>query len=92
MRLCINSNRHVGVEESWGQRDERDAAPAGKARRGKPTREVCVQAHLTGLYKEVAAAIWLVSQSADSDWLGTARSLPRTHIPERSEVADVCVP
>ena len=26
------------------------------------------------------------------DWLGTARSLPRTHIPERSEVADACVP
>ena len=68
MSLCINSNQHVGVEESWGQRDERDAGPAGEARRGKPTWEVCSQAHLTELYTEVAAAICLVSQDADSQY------------------------
>ena len=41
---------------------------------------------------EIAAAIWLVSQSGTRsvDWLGTARSLPHTHIPERSEAADAC--
>ena len=49
-RLCINSNQHVGVEESQRQRDEGDAEPAGEERRGKPTREVSSSAPDRDIY------------------------------------------
>ena len=39
----------------------------------------CPQVHLTGLFTEAAAAIWLVSQSADSRyWLAPSHALSRT--------------
>ena len=43
-RVPINSDQHVGVEESQGQLDERDAGSVGEARCRKPTREECLSA------------------------------------------------
>ena len=56
-RLCINSDKHGGVEErardsgTGGTPNQKVNREAGR-RQGK-----CPQAHLTGIYTEVAAAI-----------------------------------
>ena len=63
--------RDSEMGETTNQRAKRDTG----SRQGK-----CVRARLTGLYTEVAAAIWLVSQSADSrHWLVGDHAHARTH-------------
>ena len=66
------------MRETPDQQVKRDAG----SRQGKC---VCPQAHLTGLYTEVAAAIWLVSQCADSQyWLAGNRALAPSHANSRT--------
>ena len=92
MRRCIDGNQHVGVEERARERNDRDAGNEGEARRGKPTREVCVSATDRIIYGDRCRDLnGQPVRTRSVDWLETGRSLPHTHIPERSEAADACV-
>ena len=80
-RLCINSNQHEGVEERAEDSEMRET-PNQRVKRDAGSRQgKCPQAHLTGLYTEVAC------RDLNGQLEGRLKALiswePRAHTHER---------